>query len=154
MRAHLPLRDATDSVSALRLAVIAEIEADGTAHVHGPGGTRRRCAILEGGGPEMVPGDEVLVWEEPAGERLVILGRIRDRLPDASMDGRVDDASAAEGLAAPDHLVLEARESLSIRVGDGSITVRADGRILIKGKDLVSHATRLNRIKGGAVQIN
>ncbi len=53
-----------------------------------------------------------------------------------------------------DELVLEAKHSLTLRVGEGSITIREDGKILIKGKDLVSHAQRLNRIKGGAVQIN
>jgi len=41
-----------------------------------------------------------------------------------------------------------------LRVGDGSITIREDGKVLIKGKDLVSHAQRMNRIKGGAVSIN
>jgi hypothetical protein len=54
----------------------------------------------------------------------------------------------------PDTLVLEAKSSLTLRVGDGSITIRADGKILIKGKDLVSYATRVNRIKGGSVSIN
>jgi hypothetical protein len=54
----------------------------------------------------------------------------------------------------PEQLVVEARESLTLRVGDGSITIRADGKILIKGKDLVSQAKNTNRIKGGAVAIN
>jgi len=54
----------------------------------------------------------------------------------------------------PDTLLLEAKESLTLRVGDGSITIRADGKILIKGKELVSHAEKMNRIKGGAVAIN
>ena len=51
-------------------------------------------------------------------------------------------------------VVIQARESLTLRVGDGSITIRADGKILIKGKDLVSHAQRANRIRGGSVAIN
>ena len=51
-------------------------------------------------------------------------------------------------------MVLEAKRRLTLKCGDGSITIREDGKILIKGKDLVSHATRMNRIKGGAVQIN
>jgi hypothetical protein len=54
----------------------------------------------------------------------------------------------------PDDLVLEAKETVTLRCGDGSITIRADGKILIKGKDLVSHAQRANRIKGGSVSIN
>ena len=54
----------------------------------------------------------------------------------------------------PDMLVLEAKKHLTLRVGEGSITIREDGKILIKGKDLVSHAQRMNRIKGGSVSIN
>jgi len=43
---------------------------------------------------------------------------------------------------------------MTLRVGNGSITIRGDGKILIKGSDLVSHAQRTNRIRGGAVSIN
>ena len=51
-------------------------------------------------------------------------------------------------------VLLEAKENLTLRVGAGSITLRKDGKILIRGKDLVSRADRMNRIKGGAVSIN
>lgn len=93
--------------------------------------------------PRLVAGDAVLVWRPSGGDRGVLLGRI--------------GASSADpngNTGTPDELVLEAKHSLCIRVGDGSITIREDGKILIKGKDLVSHAQRLNRIKGGAVSIN
>ena len=96
---------------------------------------------------KLQPGDVVLVWR-PAedAQRAVIFGRITaPAAPVPPTDG------AAE---IPDTLVLEARESLTLRVGNGSITIRADGKILIKGKDLVSHAQRMNRIRGGAVAIN
>jgi hypothetical protein len=75
--------------------------------------------------------------------RGVILGRL----------GMVPAPVRAE-VKPPDTIVIEANRSLTLRVGDGSITIREDGKILIKGKDLVSHATRNNRIKGGSVQIN
>jgi hypothetical protein len=89
-------------------------------------------------------GDRVLVWRSVHGRTPpVILGRIGP-----------SHAPAAEPELVPDELTLEARESLTLRVGEGSITLRGDGRILIKGRDLVSHAKRLNRIKGGAVSIN
>ncbi|HKM56274.1 MAG TPA: hypothetical protein VJY33_22910, partial [Isosphaeraceae bacterium] len=54
----------------------------------------------------------------------------------------------------PDELIFEAKQSLTLKCGEGSITLRGDGKILIKGKDLVSRAQRMNRIKGGAVAIN
>jgi len=92
----------------------------------------------------LAPGDVVLVWQPAPEDQGVILGRLGPShapTPEASSEP-------------PEELVLEARHSLTLRVGSGSITIREDGKILIKGKDLVSHATRLNRIKGGAVQIN
>jgi hypothetical protein len=88
-------------------------------------------------------GDEVFVWlPASTDDRGIILGGIRAAAPVAPV---------AE---TPDELVVEAKSSLVLRVGDGSITIRDDGKILIKGKDLVSHAQRMNRIKGGAVSIN
>jgi hypothetical protein len=89
---------------------------------------------------QLAPGNSVLLWlPQPRSGRGVILGRIGPAAP-----------ARAE---IPDELVLEATKNLTIKCGDGSITIR-DGRILIKGKDLVSHARRTNRIKGGAVSIN
>lgn len=84
------------------------------------------------------PGDTVLVMLEASGTG-VVLGRIGPGTTQAST---------------PDELVLEARSSLTLRVGDGSITIQEDGKILIKGTNLVSHATRRNRIRGGSVEIN
>jgi hypothetical protein len=113
---------------------------------------RRVCELLEtSGGPalRLAPNDRVLVWIAVGPEAQgVVIGRI--------------GAGAAVRAAAPesrpgdvaDDLVIEAGRNLTLRCGDGSITIREDGKILIKGKDLVSHAQRLNRIKGGAVQIN
>lgn len=93
--------------------------------------------------PQLVAGDSVLCWADPTqSARLLVIGRIG---PSAA------PISVAEQ---PDTLVLEAKQSLTLRVGEGSITIREDGKILIKGKDLVSHAQRMNRIKGGAVSIN
>jgi hypothetical protein len=86
-------------------------------------------------------GDEVLVCWVAGRERAVVLGRI----------GGNPTAPPAE---VPESVVIEARTDLTLRCGRGSITMREDGKILIKGTDLVSHAEHLNRIKGGSVAIN
>jgi hypothetical protein len=104
------------------------------------------CDRLETGGDDvhLAVGDAVLIWESGnQGERGVLFGRIG---PSLSPPADKDDV--------PEEVVVEASETLVLRVGDGSIALTADGRILIKGTDLVSHATRLNRVKGGAVAIN
>jgi hypothetical protein len=98
-------------------------------------------------------GDAVVVLTPAVpGDPGVVLGTLRrsgrERAPQSP-------AEQSEGPSpAPPVLVIEATEELTLRVGDGSITIRKDGKILIKGRDLVSHAQRMNRIKGGAVSIN
>jgi hypothetical protein len=104
-----------------------------------------QCDVLQatGGQLRLSPGDEVLVWHVTASEdeRGVVIGRIgNERIP--------------EPAELRDEVVVEARKNLTLKCGDGSITIREDGKILIKGRDLVSHAVRVNRIKGGAVAIN
>jgi len=105
------------------------------------------CDVLqssEGSGLCLAVGDSVLVWlPEDEGERGVVLGRIGP-----------SHASAVPAQETPEELVIEAKENLTFKCGEGSITLRKDGKILIKGKDLVSRAQRMNRIKGGAVAIN
>jgi hypothetical protein len=132
----------------LRRARVVGTTADGRIRVRdaGPDHVVRECDVLITRQDSALPppGAEVLAWFPPddqaAGIVLGVVGR-------AAPAERHSDSP-------PDTLLLEAKESLTLRVGDGSITIRADGKILIKGKDLVSHAQNVNRIKGGAVAIN
>jgi hypothetical protein len=105
------------------------------------------CDLLESSGGEplvLAEGDTVLfVVPEGGARRGVVLGRV----------GRLDPPKG-EPKTPPDEIVLEAKKGLTLKVGEGSITLREDGRVLIKGRDLVSHARRLNRIRGGSVAIN
>lgn len=129
-----------DRVALARGRVVAF--AQGTVVVAIPGREAETCDVLETNTvPSLAQGDVVLVWlPSSPDERGVVLGRVA--------------AAPHPESAEPDDLLIEAEKSLTLKCGDGSITIREDGKILIKGKDLVSHATRMNRIKGGAVQIN
>jgi hypothetical protein len=51
-------------------------------------------------------------------------------------------------------IVLSARTQLVLRCGQGSITLSADGKVSIRGLDVISSAERTQRIRGGAVRIN
>jgi hypothetical protein len=132
------------SVEQLRRGEVVEITESGSVIVMLDGESASiRCDTLvttEAAPPLMVEGDRVLAWIS-ADQSAVVLGRI------GPTRGAITETSR------PDVLTLEAKQSLTLRVGEGSITIR-DGRVLIKGKDLVSHAQRTNRIKGGAVSIN
>jgi hypothetical protein len=106
------------------------------------------CEVLAEDGQmlALAPGDRVVVI--PPGDRGqhgVVLGRIgRCRL-------RADDAPAA---SLSEEVVIEAARQLVLKCGAASITIRGDGKVLIKGTDVVSRAQRSNRIKGGSVAIN
>lgn len=53
-----------------------------------------------------------------------------------------------------EQLVFEAKHEIALKCGKGSITLRSDGRIIVKGTELVSRAARTNKIKGAQVNIN
>lgn len=49
---------------------------------------------------------------------------------------------------------IEAAQEISLRCGRASLTLTADGQILLEGSYISSHATGTQRIKGAAVRIN
>jgi hypothetical protein len=76
------------------------------------------------------------VRETPVTEVL----RLHERSPEVVVDGR--------------RLVLDASQEIVIRCGKSSITLAKDGRIIVKGTNLISRASRTNKIKGSTVRIN
>ena len=131
-----------EAVNAIFRGVVLGMAEDGRIAVTREGSESAQawyCEMLEmadGGRLTLTTGDAVMVCGVSDQNSGVILGRI-------GVSG-----------SGPDELVIEAGRTLVLKCGDGSITIRADGKILIKGKDLVSHAQRVNRIKGGSVAIN
>jgi hypothetical protein len=53
-----------------------------------------------------------------------------------------------------ERLVLSAEREIVLRCGESSVTLTKAGKILIRGKYILSRSDGVNRIKGGAVQIN
>jgi hypothetical protein len=53
-----------------------------------------------------------------------------------------------------DHIRITADREIVLCCGESSITLTAAGKVLIRGKYLVSRSSGVNRIKGGSVQIN
>jgi hypothetical protein len=50
--------------------------------------------------------------------------------------------------------VLEATEALTLRCGEASIELRADGSAIVKGEDVLLRAKGTQRIRAGNVAIN
>jgi hypothetical protein len=51
-------------------------------------------------------------------------------------------------------VVLEGKEEIVLKCGDASITLTKAGKILIRGKYLMSRSSGVHRILGGSVQVN
>jgi hypothetical protein len=105
--------------------------------------TRLVCDFLETGAElELHPGDLVLVMP-PAGvgQNGCILGRVGRYRP-------------SQENPPPARVVIEASEVLTLKCGESSVDLRNDGKLMIRGNDVLTRAKRTNRIKGGSVAIN
>ncbi len=51
-------------------------------------------------------------------------------------------------------IVLEAHDEIVLKCGEASITLTKAGKIIIRGKYIVSRSSGVNRIMGGSVQVN
>ena len=62
--------------------------------------------------------------------------------------------TAAAPTQLPDNAVVEARNSLTLRCGKSSITLHANGKIVLRGEYILSDAEGINRIAGGQIELN
>jgi Domain of unknown function (DUF6484) len=114
----------------------------------GPGAVRARSVVdLHGA---HIGAAVVLIFEEGDPARPIVMGVLRGTpgwpLPDKPAQVEVD----ADG----QRLIVTAREQLVLRCGKASITLTKAGKVLIEGSYLLSRSTGVNRVKGGAVQLN
>lgn len=51
-------------------------------------------------------------------------------------------------------VAIEGADEIELRCGEASITLRRNGKIIIKGTYVESSSKGVNRVKGGAIKIN
>lgn len=127
---------------ALRLGWVVAVEdgapvVDYPGNVHGPMVARVFTA-----------GDAGL-WASAAGVRRPVVLALADGDPRQPLVLGVEQSPGA-----PRELELRAGETLRLRCGEASITLRRDGKVVVRGIQVETRARGLNRIKGGAVRIN
>ena len=111
-----------------------------------------------------------LLFAEGNPEKPVIMGLIHSALdamiesfemtvedevtPDETRDTTETVAQIDDVTLDGKRVVLEGKEEIVLKCGDASITLTKAGKILIRGKYLLSRSTGVNRILGGSVQVN
>lgn len=78
--------------------------------------------------------------ESPAEEDTAVTLESQQGLDNVRVDGK--------------RIVFDAKEEIVLQCGASSITLTKAGKILIRGKYLLSRSSGVNRIQGGSVQVN
>ncbi len=153
-------REETEGGSRTVAGRVIRRHADGRIEVDWPGNPRgpvpaRLIAGTDAGlDVAATLGAPVLLLLDGADRSPIVLGAIRDRIV-------ADPGEVVAAIPKPDEvvidgkrLVIDAQDEIVLRCGKGSITLRADGQVVVRGTRVVSRASGTNRIKGGNVQIN
>ena len=87
------------------------------------------------------------------------LRRVVEEVTTADEKPRAKAASPAEvkpltAVVDGKQVVIEAADEIVLRCGEASITLRRNGRVIIRGAYVETRSRGVNRIKGGSVQIN
>ncbi|OWQ84458.1 hypothetical protein CDN99_24525 [Roseateles aquatilis] len=94
----------------------------------------------------------LLVFEDGDRERPVVIGVVRGA--DTPAAAEVAGVTHAEVDADGEHLVVTARHALTLRCGKARLTLRADGRIELRGEEILAQAVGAHRVQGGSVHLN
>ncbi len=86
-------------------------------------------------------------------DRPIIVALMADPLDDLVC--LTPDQAQAQDLKVDDETVLiEAHKEIVLKCGQSSILMRKDGKIVLKGIEIVSRAKAANKVKGASVHIN
>lgn len=106
---------------------------------YSPGVAARPVALAFEGGDPSLP---------------LILGFVSTRLEGPTRQSSPAGGRQRELFIDGQRVQVAADSELLLRCGDASILLRSDGKLVIKGTEILSRASGINKIKGGLVNIN
>jgi hypothetical protein len=91
-----------------------------------------------------------LMFDTADGAKPIVVGVLRESTgyPLEQANGQAEVETDGE------RLIVTAKQQLTLRCGDASITLTREGKVLIQGTFVLSRSSGLNRIVGGSIQIN
>jgi hypothetical protein len=98
----------------------------------------------------------LLVFEGGDPAKPIILGFVSDvlRPEPARPELRLDLGEERDVVVDGKRIVLEAEQEVLLRCGKGTILMRRDGKVMVRGTDVLSRSTGPNRVKGASVKLN
>ncbi len=109
-------------------------------------------------GSENIGREVLVIFINGDPEKPVIIGMLQNMIDDL-VDMEIEPEEPQHNqpthtIVDGKHITLEAENQITLKCGKGSITIQKDGKIIVKGSNLLSRSSGLNRIKGGSVGIN
>jgi hypothetical protein len=119
---------------------------DYPGNVHGP--LRARSTVeVPHVSPDSEPAHVLLVFEGERSDQPIIVGVLRG--PEATPPPHRIEAQV-DG----ERVLVDGKQEIVLRCGKASITLRRNGRVVIRGTHVETQAEGVNRIRGGSVKIN
>jgi hypothetical protein len=86
----------------------------------------------------------------------VIIGRIRETIEQCENRSapELQQRSTRELIVEGKSMIVRADQEITLSCGKSSITLQKDGKIVIRAAEIVSRASRTNKIRGATVMIN
>jgi hypothetical protein len=117
---------------------------------------QRVVLMFENGDPRL----PLIVGLEQANSATPMLDAMLSE-PDSEPTTEPEPTEAASAELAPveahvdgKRVTIEGADEVVLKCGQASITLRRNGKVIIKGTYVETHSTGVNRIKGGSVQVN
>ena len=100
--------------------------------------------------------DTLLMFEKHDPRLPIIIGIVQDQpfVTHPSKEITLEKTRIKDVVVDGKRIVFDAKKEIILRCGKGSVTIQANGKIVIKGTDLISRSKGMNKIKGAAVRIN
>jgi hypothetical protein len=96
----------------------------------------------------------LLAFEENDPRLPIIIGLIQEPPVILKETVTLDKKDINDIIVDGERIVFDAEKEIELRCGKSSLIMKRDGKVVIKGTELVSRASGVNKIKGAAVQIN
>ena len=99
--------------------------------------------------------DVLLVFEDDRSDLPIVVGLLAKEPPAAMVvDPEPGVTDRLEAIVDGRRVVVEAKDEIVLRCGEASVTLRRNGRVVVRGTYVETRSKGVNRIKGGSVQIN
>lgn len=96
----------------------------------------------------------LLAFENNDNRLPIIIGLVSERLKDDEESETDAPEGSREIIIKGKRIVLDSDEEVVVKCGKSKIVLKKDGKIVVRGKNVISRASHGNCIRGGTVKIN